>query len=86
MNMLAVEYQNDVNQFWDNMQSQGLACPDKPIDDGILRRFKVDGDRAGSNNGWYVLYGDGLPAGSYGSWKTGETFYTLVGNGARRSP
>jgi phage/plasmid primase-like uncharacterized protein len=74
MSLPASEYQSGVDQFWEDMQSHGLACSDSPIDDGTLRRFKVDGDRGGSNNGWYVLYGDGLPAGSYGSWKTDESY------------
>jgi putative DNA primase/helicase len=55
------------------MQSNRLGSPELPIADGQLHRFHVEGDRSGSKNGWYVLYGDGLPAGSYGSWKTGET-------------
>ncbi len=44
-----------------------------PIPDGQLHRFHVPGDRTGSRNGWYCLFLDGLPAGAFGSWKTGET-------------
>lgn len=39
--------------------------------DGQLHRFRVDGDKAGSKNGWAVFYGDGIPAGAFGSWKSG---------------
>lgn len=42
-----------------------------PIADGQLHRFHVPGDRAGSRNGWYCLHLDGLPAGAFGSWKSG---------------
>ncbi|GGA14816.1 VapE domain-containing protein [Dyella caseinilytica] len=41
--------------------------------DGKLTRFHVSGDSKGSLNGWAVLYGDGIPAGEFGSWKTGES-------------
>lgn len=40
-----------------------------PIPDGQIHRFHVPGDRAGSRNGWYVLYLDGLACGAFGSWK-----------------
>jgi putative DNA primase/helicase len=55
------------------MLDAGLACRGEIIPDGTLHRFHVEGDRRGSRNGWYVLYLDGVPAGSFGSWKTGET-------------
>ena len=43
-----------------------------PIPDGQIHRFHVPGDRAGSHNGWYVLYLDGIASGAFGSWKAGE--------------
>lgn len=42
-------------------------------DDGRLIRFHVEGDSKGTRNGWAVLHGDGIPAGEFGSWKTGES-------------
>jgi putative DNA primase/helicase len=53
------------------MLATGIPCPDLPIDDGVLHRYHIDGDKRGSQNGWYVLHGDGVPAGTFGSWKTG---------------
>jgi putative DNA primase/helicase len=41
------------------------------ICDGELHRFRVDGDKRGSRNGWYVLHLDGVPAGAFGSWRAG---------------
>ncbi len=49
----------------------GLDTRDKIIPDGKLRRFHIEGDSCGSRNGWYVLHGDSLPAGTYGCWKRG---------------
>ena len=56
-----------------SMQMAGLA-PAKVLDlvpDGKLRRYRVEGDKAGSANGWYVLHEHPVMAGAFGSWKTG---------------
>ncbi len=53
------------------MDAAGLQMKEIIIPDGKLYRAHIEGDRPGSKNGWYVLYGEGLPAGSFGSWKTG---------------
>lgn len=39
--------------------------------DAVRHRFQVEGDQPGSRNGWFVLHEDGIPAGAFGSWKTG---------------
>lgn len=57
------------------MRAEGLG-PLKDIDltpDGKLRRYRVEGDKAGSANGWYVLHAHPILAGAFGSWKTGES-------------
>lgn len=53
----------------------GLAphAGDLELVDGRLVRFRVAGDKAGSRNGWAVFYSRPVPAGSFGSWRTGET-------------
>jgi putative DNA primase/helicase len=65
-----------IDAFRESMADYGLHCPDTIIPDGKIHRFHVAGDKAGTRNGWYVLYGgDGVPAGAFGSWKLGgETF------------
>lgn len=40
--------------------------------DGRLHRFHVQDDKRGSRNGWFVLDDDGVPGGSFGSWRTGQ--------------
>ena len=54
------------------MADAGIVCDTEIIDDGKLHRFTIEGDRAKSLNGWYVLHSDGIPAGEFGSWKTGQ--------------
>ncbi len=54
------------------MHAAGIE-PDDPgviVADGVLRRFRVEGDKAGSVNGWFVLHHD---HGAAGTWKGGAT-------------
>lgn len=57
--------------FREAMAKAGLVSHEALLADGRLHRFHVKGDRQGTKNGWYVLHGDGTPAGVYGSWKHG---------------
>lgn len=60
-----------LQEFREAMHRAGLPAPDRIEPDGELHRFRVDGDRRGSLNGWYCLHIDGRAAGIFGSWKTG---------------
>jgi putative DNA primase/helicase len=59
------------HEFASALASDSMPVPSLPIDDGVLYRFHIEGDKTGSLNGWYVLHGGRVPAGAYGSWKTG---------------
>ncbi len=63
---------SSIERFRQAMASAGLATDADIVGDGTLQRFHVDGDRSGSKNGWLVLHLDGVAAGAFGSWKTGE--------------
>lgn len=55
------------------MHAAGLA-PHKALEireDGKLTRYRVLGDKAGSRNGWAVVYSHPIHSGAFGSWKTG---------------
>lgn len=60
---------NHITSFSDVMTTAGLSGCGLPVDDGQLHRFKIEGDKSGSENGWYVLYGGEVPAGAFGCWK-----------------
>lgn len=62
-----------LDSFRAAMSRAGLPPPDDLQADGELHRYRVEGDKAGSKNGWYVLHTDGLPAGEFGCWKRGIT-------------
>lgn len=60
--------------FLDAMAAAGLS-PASALSlaaDGRIHRYTVEGDRSKSDNGWYVLFDGDLPAGAFGSWKTGQ--------------
>jgi len=64
------------NFFLEVMASNGLV-PYMPLDieiTGEIKRFRVEGDKLGSKNGWYILFNDGFLCGSFGNWKTGLTY------------
>ncbi len=61
-------------KFLDALLAAGLEPVKASIDaDGVLHRYRVTGDKPGSMNGWYVLHAAPVPAGAFGSWKTGES-------------
>ena len=63
------------DQFRQALAAAGLA-PHGDLDlagDGKLRRYRIEGDKAGSRNGWAVLHSSPVTAGAFGSWKSGES-------------
>lgn len=81
-------YADPARGFIDAMTAAGLA-PHDPADivaDGQLHRYRVDGDKHGSLNGWYVLYLDSIPSGAFGSWKAGFSQTWCARNRADLSP
>ena len=58
-----------IDSFTQAMREHGIETDGAIIADGQRHRFRVIGDKAGSDNGWYVLHLDGVPAGAFGCWK-----------------
>lgn len=66
--------QSSKNDFLNVIADAGLSMHKHDlVADGQLHRYRVDGDKAGSSNGWYVLHLDDKPFGAFGSWKTGQS-------------
>ena len=59
---------SNTTQFVAAMVGAGLTPPAEIYADNLLHRF---GDCGKSS--WYVLHLDGVPAGSFGDWRTGHT-------------
>ncbi len=51
------------------MEAKGITPPDKIIADGKIHRFATNGKKD-DDSGWYVLHGDGIPAGAFGCWRS----------------
>lgn len=63
-----------IDGFMVALVQAGLAMHKPAVTaDGSLHRYRVDGDKSGSRNGWYVLHLDDKPFGAFGSWKTGQS-------------
>lgn len=61
-------------QLLDAMRAAGLSAPADIALDGKLHRFRSGtkgSPGAGDKSGWYVAYGDGIPAGRFGCWRAG---------------
>jgi putative DNA primase/helicase len=50
------------------MRSAGLDPPSGIQVDGQIHRFATS-PKPGDDNGWYVIYGDNVPAGAFGCWR-----------------
>lgn len=64
------------NTIQDAMAASAGLRPHKPIDlpaNGKIVRFRLEGDKSGSRNGWAVLHAGAVLFGAFGSWKTGES-------------
>ena len=62
-------------QLIDAIRAAGLEPPDQVIMDGKIHRFKSgtkgSGTKGGDKPGWYLIFGDGVPAGRFGCWRMG---------------
>lgn len=63
--------QDPTELFRSAILAAGLTPPDAFEADGRLHRFSTNG-KANDDAGWYTLYLDGLPAGTFGCWRTGR--------------
>ncbi|MCG8056917.1 MAG: AAA family ATPase [Candidatus Thiodiazotropha endolucinida] len=59
-----------LSQFESAMRETGIEPPENLIADGELHRFSSNG-RPSDSAGYYILHGDGIPAGHFGCWRTG---------------
>jgi len=55
------------------MREEGLDPPENLVLDGRFHRFPTNGKKD-DNAGWYIVYGDGVSAGKFGDWRSGEEY------------
>ncbi len=76
---MEVDATDALRAFEQAMRDAGLAPEFKGTEgikvgqtaSGTPQRYHVKGDATGTRNGWYVLHLDGVPAGVFGSFKSG---------------
>jgi len=57
-----------LEQFTDEMREAGLDPAELPTADGVFRRIRDNQDKPGKKDLYYILHGDGIPAGNFGHW------------------
>jgi len=76
-------------QLRDAIRAAGLEPPEQILLDGKLHRFRsgTKGSAgAGDKAGWYVAFGDGVPAGRFGCWRAGVEVAWRADVGSQLSP
>jgi phage/plasmid primase-like uncharacterized protein len=61
-------------QLIDAIRAAGLEPPEQVILDGKIHRFRSGTKGSpghGDKPGWYLVFGDGVPAGRFGCWRAG---------------
>jgi putative DNA primase/helicase len=61
-------------QLRDAIKGAGLEPPEEILMDGKIHRFKSGTKGSpghGDKPGWYLVFGDGIPAGRFGCWRAG---------------
>ena len=74
-----------IEQFRAAISAAGLTAPEHIEADGALHRFASNGKR-GDDSGYYVLHGDGVPAGHFGCWRSGVSENWRANIGRKLSP
>ncbi len=76
---------NALMQFTNAIQETGITPPNSIIADGKIHRFSSNG-KAKDESGWYVFHSDGIAAGSFGDWRTGESKTWCAESGHQLTP
>jgi phage/plasmid primase-like uncharacterized protein/KaiC/GvpD/RAD55 family RecA-like ATPase len=64
-----------------------MLPPETVILDGQIHRFRTSARRGARNKtGWYVAFSDGVPAGAFGDWATGDDHQWCASIGRSLSP
>jgi putative DNA primase/helicase len=70
------------DDFRDAMREHLGHAPARIVADGKIHRFSTNKNKR-DDAGWYLFFDDGLPAGEFGDWRTGEQQTWHANGGAR---
>jgi putative DNA primase/helicase len=74
-----------IEQFASAIRASGISPPSEIHADGELHRFASNGKQH-DDAGWYVLHSDGVAAGAFGNWRSGESQTWRANIGRKLSP
>ncbi|MEW8384001.1 MAG: DUF3987 domain-containing protein [Candidatus Thiodiazotropha taylori] len=74
-----------IDQFRAAIQDAGIEPPSNIIADGEIHRFSSNG-KPSDSAGYYILHGDGIPAGHFGCWRLGISQDWRADTGKELSP
>jgi len=64
---------NPLDQFCAAIAAAGLPVPAHIQADGRIHRYRDPDAKGGNKNCWYVFYFDGVAAGAFGDWRSGQS-------------
>ncbi|VWX60030.1 conserved hypothetical protein [Burkholderiales bacterium 8X] len=67
-----IAMRDPVKRFAAAIAAAGMVPPEAIVADGKIHRYSSTGTPS-DDAGWYVLHLDGVPAGSFGDWRRGES-------------
>jgi phage/plasmid primase-like uncharacterized protein len=69
---LPPRFRDAASQFRSACEEFGLSPESVSDTGGRIVRCPARNDKPGRKSGWYIFFDDGLPAGEFGDWHTGE--------------
>jgi putative DNA primase/helicase len=75
-------------QLRDAIEQSGITPPKDIVLDGKMHRFNsgTKGKGGHDKSGWYIAYGDGVPAGRFGCWRAGMEMTWRADVGRKLTP
>jgi phage/plasmid primase-like uncharacterized protein len=75
-------------QLRDAIENSGITPPKDIVLDGKMHRFNsgTKGKGGHDKSGWYIAYGDGVPAGRFGCWRAGMEMTWRADVGRKLTP
>jgi len=75
-------------QLRDAIENSGMTPPKDIVLDGKMHRFNsgTKGKGGHDKSGWYIAYGDGVPAGRFGCWRAGMEMTWRADVGRKLTP
>jgi putative DNA primase/helicase len=68
-----MDFSEIIQEVKEAMFKNSIVPPEEIIIDGHFHRFHIQGSKAVSKDGWYIIYHDVIPCGAFGDWKESQS-------------